>query len=78
MRFYGVDVTDMNRTQIDNLFLANDESHLWPVENKFNATQKAIETLKAKERDGLELPDGGPEYAAALDQEISDIVNSII
>lgn len=73
-RYYGQDVTDMSITQINKLFKANDESHLWPISGKFNATERAIRRIR---RNILPHtgPTGGIEYAAMLEGKISDIVN---
>jgi hypothetical protein len=70
MKHYGVETEEMSVRQINKLFRANDESHLWPVCNKFNATDRAIRRL-AKTGECFD------DYAAALDTEISQIVNSI-
>lgn len=59
--------------QINAHFRANDESHLWPICNKFNATERAIRRLR---RAGGFY--GGPCYFLALDREISLIVNGEI
>jgi hypothetical protein len=62
-----------NIAAINRLFRRQDESHLWPIRNRFNATERAIRRLR---RDGYYC--GGFEYAYALDSEISRIVNSDI
>lgn len=56
---------------INAYFRANDESHKWPVCNKFDVTERAIRRLRKQQ-----CYNGGIEYFMALDQEISDIVNS--
>ena len=71
--FYGVDVTDMNIRQINALFRAHDESHLWPVCGRFNVTERAIRHLRKIMRSNGET--GGFEYAYMLDEEIGFIVN---
>jgi hypothetical protein len=77
MQMYGRDVSDLTTHEINKLFRQYDESHLWPVCNEFDATQRAIDRLNSEI-----LPHmggtGGIEYASMLDQEISNIVNSII
>ena len=78
MYFYGQDVTDYTRDEINKLFKDNDDSHLWPVEDAFNATDAAIQVLRDKELEGAVIPIGGFEYALALDSEISRIVNEIV
>lgn len=64
-----------NRAVINKMFRAQDDSHLWPVSGRFNATERAIRRLQNQQRDGLVINDG-LEYALALESEISSIVNS--
>ena len=71
--FYGVDVTDMNIRQINALFRKHDESHLWPICGRFNATERAIRHLRKIMRCNGET--GGFEYAYMLDEEIGFIIN---
>lgn len=59
--------------QINAYFRANDESHKWPICNKFNATERAIRQLRK-----TGFYNGGYEYFYALDQQISLIVNETI
>lgn len=59
--------------QINAYFRANDESHKWPICNKFNATERAIRRLR---KEGFYT--GGLEYFHALDSEITVIVNSAV
>ena len=59
---------------INAYFRANDESHKWPIFNKFDATEWAIRRLR---RSGM-YPHGGLEYFLALDSEICRIVNEVI
>ena len=59
--------------QINKYFRSIDESHLWPICNKFDATERAIRRLRKTGHFN-----GGLEYFLALDSEISDIVNSQI
>ena len=59
---------------INAYFRANDESHKWPICNKFDATERAIRRLR---RSGM-YPHGGLEYFCALDAEISRIVNEAV
>ena len=77
MKIYGRDVSDMTTHEINKLFRQYDESHLWPVCNEFDATQEAIDRLNSDILVHMG-PTGGIEYAYMLDQEISQIVNSII
>jgi len=56
---------------INSYFRANDDSHKWPICNKFNATERAIRRLRK-----TQMYNGGLEYFMALENEISSIVNS--
>ena len=58
---------------INAYFRAKDESHKWPIYNKFNVTERAIRRLRK-----LQHYCGGYEYFYALDTEIGVIVNQII
>lgn len=58
---------------INAVFRKHDKSGLYPIRGKFNATERAIRRLR-RNRLGLQ----GTEYAAALDYEISNIVNAEI
>ena len=71
--FYGVDVTDMSIRQINHLFRVHDESHLWPICSRFNATERAIRRVRSVMR--CNGATGGFEYALMLDEEIGKIVN---
>jgi len=74
-KMYDVDIEDLTQEEIQELFLKHDESNLWPIKGRFNVTEKAIQNLKQFEELGGVLNDG-LEYALALDNEISKIVNS--
>lgn len=54
---------------INNAFRAEDESHKWPINGKFDATERAIRRLR---RIGYDMQ--GLEYCYALDAEITRIV----
>ena len=77
LHYGGLDMTKLsdieNGTirQINAYYRANDESHKWPICNKFNVTERAIRRLRA-----CQHYSGGLEYFMALDGEISHIVNS--
>lgn len=58
---------------INAYFRANDESHKWPICNKFDVTERAIRRLRK-----LQMYNGGLEYFLALENEISSIVNSTV
>lgn len=74
MLFYGKDVTDWDIRKINRLFRQNDDSHLWPICNEFDATERAIRRVRKLMRHNGAM--AGFEYAYALDQEISLIVNN--
>ena len=57
--------------QINKRYRAADESHLWPICNKFNATERAIRHLRAVRRECIM-----DDYAAELDAELTRIVNN--
>lgn len=66
-----------NRAAINRAFRAADESHLWPVRGRFNATERAIRRVQHFMREGgYDLT--GLEYALALDAELSRVVNEAI
>lgn len=65
-----------NRAAINRAFRAADESYLWPIRNRFNATERAIRTIRRFMREVGEL--SGLEYAYALDAELSRIVNAAV
>lgn len=52
--------------QINKEFRAKDDSHLWPILGKFNATERAIRQARKFDTD---------EYEELLDELISKIVN---
>jgi hypothetical protein len=64
-----------NIRAINKLFLGQDESHLWPISGKFNATRRAIRTAR-KIRAEFHEPIEGLEYCILLDSVISEIVNN--
>ena len=57
---------------INNAYLKVDDSHLYPINGKFNATKRAIGRLRKVRKD---IPMQGLEYCLALENEISNIVN---
>jgi len=63
-----------NIAAINRLFRRQDESHLWPINGRFDATERAIRRLRRLAREGACI-EPGLEYALALDAEISTIVN---
>lgn len=66
-----------NIAAINRMFREQDESHLFPVNGNFNATERAIRRLRRAMNEGLDLSPG-LEYALALDAEISNVVNECI
>lgn len=66
-----------NIAAINALFRRQDESHLYPIRGRFDATERAIRRLRRLAREGLAL-EPGLEYALALDAEIGAIVNGDI
>lgn len=61
-----------NRSAINRAFRAADESHLWPINNRFNATERAIRAVQRFMREAGELS------GLALDAELSRGVNGAI
>lgn len=74
MQYTYEQVQDMSIRQINALFRAQDESHLFPVNKRFNATERAIRRLQRLRRECPIAP--GVEYAFALGEEISRIANA--
>lgn len=66
-----------NTRAINAAFRAQDESHLWPIRNRFNATERAIRRTRKMYSDCGE-PCVGLAYALNIDAELSAIVNSDI
>ena len=64
-----------NRKAINRLYQKQDESHLWPISGKFNATTRAINRIRKAEQQGANFTEG-LEYCYAIDHEISEIVNN--
>ena len=60
---------------VREMFRSWDESHLYPINGKFNATERAIRHLRKAIRNGLVI-DSPLEYALELDNTISIIVNN--
>ena len=63
-----------DRADVNRLFLAQDDSKLWPICGKFNATKRAINRIRRLEREGLVLDDL-LAYALTIEQITGDIVN---
>lgn len=67
-------VCEMSVRQINAYFRKNDDSHLWPIRGRFNATERAIRRIRRRRREGLEVHPG-LEYYLTLEREITEIVN---
>ena len=58
---------------INSIYREMDESHLWPILDRFNVTERAIRKVRALRRD---CPtDDGLAYCYTLEAEMSEIVN---
>lgn len=68
-------VCEMSVRQINAYFRKHDDSHLWPICGRFNATERAIRRIRRLRRDGMEVS-SGLEYYMTLEREISEIVNA--
>lgn len=68
-------VCEMSVRQINAYFRKHDDSHLWPICGRFNATERAIRRIRRYRRDGMEVC-SGLEYYLSLEREISEIVNA--
>lgn len=64
-----------NRTAINKIFREADESHLYPIKGKFNATDRAIRRAQKFSRQSS-IDMAGLEYSLFLKEEISRIVNN--
>ena len=60
-----------NIRAINKLYRDQDESDLWPILNKFNATDRAIGRVRK-----YNIAIFGLEYCYALEAELSQIVNA--
>ena len=72
----GEEIAAMSRDRADvnRLFLAQDDSKLWPICGRFNVTRRAINRIRRLEREGLVLDDL-LAYALTIEQITGDIVN---
>jgi hypothetical protein len=68
-------VNEMSIRQINAYFRENDDSHLWPICGRFNATERAIRRIRRLRQQGLCVYPG-LEYYLTLEREICDIVNA--
>ena len=67
-------MTLSEKRKINKTFRAADESHLYPIKSRFNATDRAIRRARLFERQNG--PMTSLEYSYFLEHEISRIVNS--
>lgn len=58
--------------KVNNYFRGTDTSELYPINGKFNVTERAIRQLRKIRK---ECPMSVTEYAYALNSQISQIVN---
>lgn len=63
-----------NIRAINKLYRLQDESHLYPIRNKFNITDRAIRKARAFIRDSGAVY--GIEYCYLLESIMSEIVNN--
>ena len=56
------EINDMSARQINKLFRANDESDKWPICGRFNVTERAINRIRKRIRQGLEISDRVNNY----------------
>jgi hypothetical protein len=59
-----------NIRAINKILKSQDESHLWPINGRFNVTNRAI-----RQAQKFDCPVYGIEYCLLLDNLISNIVN---
>lgn len=60
----------MNIKVINKFYRVQDESHLWPVNNEYDVTERAIRRVRK-----FDCPVYGLEYCCAIENAISLIVN---
>lgn len=68
------EIRDMSRAEINRHFRAYDDSHLWPICGRFNATERAIRKVQKFERETGEKLSALPYYLT-LERYIQEIVN---
>ena len=71
------EVQGMSKRTINKHFRTTDDSKLWPICGKFNATERAIRRVRRfQAQTGTSIE--GLEYWLALESELSNIVNGVI
>lgn len=63
----------LNTAAINRHFRVQDESHLYPICGRFNATERAIRKVR-REFAACGMRCEGPEYAQAIDATLDRIV----
>lgn len=71
------EVQGMSKRAINKHFRTTDDSKLWPICGKFNATERAIRRVRRFQAQ-TGTPIEGLEYWLALESEISTIVNKAV
>lgn len=66
-------IEKMSIREINAYFRKNDDSNLWPICGRFNATERAIRRVRKFKREYGGL--SNLEYYLSVDKEISNIVN---
>ena len=67
------EIDELPRATIDRVLLAADDSRLWPIRGKFNATARAIRCVRR-----LYPQVRGLEYYLTVDAMITEIVNKAV
>lgn len=67
-------VNEMSLREINAYLRKKDESHLWPICGRFNATERAIQRVRRMRRKDRECANG-LEYYMNVQCQIIDIVN---
>jgi len=62
--------------RVNKEYRANDESHLWPICGKFNATERAIRKARYIRRETGDDHTSYGRYPELLDALLSEIVNA--
>lgn len=67
-------ITRAEIVAVNREFRQNDQSHLWPIRNKFSVAERAIRQARSYLSEGVGC-DSVEEYRALLDDLESSIVN---
>ena len=71
------EIQAMSKRAINKHFRTTDDSKLWPICGKFNATERTIRRVRRFQVQTGTLTEG-LEYWLALESELSNIVNGAI